>query len=130
MAVTALCRGGANARVVGSSVDATDVSDKGAMALCVSAASLKLTGTQIKLPRVFLMPEGYRGVCCGSDRSKRMQMYTKMYTNNHIGIQRIDNKRFNGVKWCWLQGSNPRPDDYKSTNRLVSPCPLVFQVVL
>ena len=51
MAGTALCRGGgANARVVGSSVDATDVSDKGTMALCVSAASLKLTGTQIKLP--------------------------------------------------------------------------------
>ena len=58
MAGTALCRGGANARVVGSSVDATDVSDKGTMALCVSAASLKLTGTQIKLPRVFLMPGG------------------------------------------------------------------------
>lgn len=28
------------------------------LALCVSAASLKLTGTQIKLPRVFLMPGG------------------------------------------------------------------------
>jgi len=42
-------------------VDAVDVSDKGTMALCVSAASLKLTGTQIKLPRVFLMPGGVSG---------------------------------------------------------------------
>jgi len=35
-------------------VDAVDVSDKGAMALWVSAASLKLVETQIKLPpRIF-----------------------------------------------------------------------------
>ena len=55
--MTALCRGGrsgANARGVASSVDAVDVSDKGAMALWVSAASLKLVETQIKLPpRIF-----------------------------------------------------------------------------
>ena len=39
---------------VASSVDAVDVSDKGAMALWVSAASLKLVETQIKLPpRIF-----------------------------------------------------------------------------
>lgn len=81
--MTALCRGGrsgANARGVASSVDAVDVSDKGAMALWVSAASLKLVETQTKLPpRIFdAGGGGYRVVRCGCNRS--MQMYTEMYT--------------------------------------------------
>ena len=70
---------------VASSVDAVDVSDKGAMALWVSAASLKLVETQIKLPpRIFDAGGGYRVVRCGCNRS--MQMYTEMYTNDCIVI--------------------------------------------
>ena len=60
-------------------MDAVDVSDKGAMALWVSAAWLKLVRTQIKLPpRIFDAGGGYRVDRCGCNRS--MQMYTEMYT--------------------------------------------------
>ena len=89
MLVTALCRGGrsgANARGVASSVDAMDVSDKGIMVLCVSAASLKLTGTQIQLPLCIFDAGGHWIDCCGCNRSMRIQMYTEMYTNNRIVI--------------------------------------------
>ena len=66
---------------------ATDVSDKGVMALCVSAASPKLNGTKIKLPpRIFDAGGGYRVVRCGCNRSTLMQMYTEMYTNDYIVI--------------------------------------------
>ena len=37
---------------------ATDVSDKGIMVLCVSAASLKLARTQIQLPPCIFEPGG------------------------------------------------------------------------
>jgi len=47
-------------------VDAVDVSDKGAMALWVSAASLKLVETQIKLPpRIFDAGGGMPGGVSG-----------------------------------------------------------------
>ena len=65
---------------------ATDMSDRGTMALFVSAASLKLIEIQIKLPPcIFDAGGGYWVVRCGCTRSTRKQMYTEMYTNNRIG---------------------------------------------